>query len=227
MTKTQENRGPISDIPLTLMVKFGQKEHLEDLQKGILYCKTVREFAKMEGDIRHDPNEGISSLEQMKDGIIEMKPVDSLPDHPWQKFGFKKGIFTTYRKGNIFCMSRFIIPSGNKIAEIELSPQFDEFGGHFLVVMNQPIFFDRLKVAIDKGKYNVSGNIVEYVNLEKHTGKRSPFIKDQKDSWQVEYRIYFDTEMEEPLSFEMGNISDITIIAPMPKNRKFQFKIGG
>lgn len=215
------------DVLFNLLVKFGQKEYLEQFQAGTLFCNTVRNFAEIEKeDVRRDLNEGVSNIIHMKNGTLELRPADS-PNYPWQKFAFKTGNFTTYHNGNMFCMSQFIIPPKNGSASIELNPDFDRFGDHYLIVMNQPEFFERLKRAIEKSKKKVAYRRVEYTDLETLKGERSVFVKDKTHSWQNGFRIYFNTSLKKPLLFEMGDIRDISMIAALPKNRKFEYRIKG
>lgn len=208
------------------MIKFGKKEHLEQLQAGVLYCKYVREFAKIDGvDVRYDPNEGISNLQRLKDDVIQLRPADSPRQH-WKNLRFTNATLTTYRKGNLFCVSRFIINPRNEISKFEINKMFDGFGTHYLLVLHQPLFFDRLESAGIKHNYKISGRMVEYADLGNKEGERSVFQKDNIHSWQVEYRLYFDTNLKEPLFFEMDDISDISMIGCLKENRILEYKMG-
>lgn len=208
----------------SLMIKFGQLEHLEKLQQGYLHCKTLKDFAKLEsGDVRSDPDEGVLNQTMIDHGTIQVRPSGSIYDD-WKSLRFFDGVFTTYRSGNIFCLSRIVFDPFVNGEKITINPRFSDFGGYYLLILNQRVFFQRLKKAIDRETYNISGRIVHYVNLADYIGERSPFIKDIRDSWQSEYRIFFDTNSEELLTFHMGDISDISILGKLKKPHAFDFR---
>ena len=69
-----------------LLIKFGNEEHLRMLQtEGLLYCKSVLEFAKMENDhARGDKFESIIQLELLNDKEIWLKPQNNA-NEKWKK----------------------------------------------------------------------------------------------------------------------------------------------
>jgi hypothetical protein len=210
----------------SLMIKFcKEEEHIKQLQAGIFFCNTLSHFNKTEHDAaRHDPNEGVKKRTKMNNGILEFRPENS-PNEPWRKLKFQTGELTEFHKGNIFCMSRFIIYPTIEVSKLEIDIKFNEFGDHYLIIMNQPEFYERLQLGIKKAGYKASGNMVEYMDLTDYKDERSPFIKGNVYAWQNEYRMYFDTCSDEPMKINIGDISDISATGRLSKSRILSFRL--
>ena len=58
-----------------VLLKLGQREHMEQFRKGQLYMNTLKHFRDLESDpARADRYEGATHIFQPKDAIITLSP---------------------------------------------------------------------------------------------------------------------------------------------------------
>jgi hypothetical protein len=215
------------DFMYSLMVKFFKDEkYLNNFRSGLLYSQTFEAFRKMETDngTRYDPLEGLLQQKKIAAGKMQIRPFDK-PNDSWKDLSFVNGIFSQFHKGNIFCLSRFELTPNDSIKELYIDSKFDEFGDYYVIIMDQIKFEDRLSKAIIKEKLNVSGRMVNYIDLSNFSGKASPFVKNYGFAWQSEFRYHFRTDLDKPLSLRIGDISDITEVGRLSASRTFQYKV--
>jgi len=96
-----------------------------------------------------------------------------------------------------------------------------------LLIRNAPAFSARITDAISKTPYLYSSKyfqggygLVEYVELERFSGNMGLFRKGKEYSWQREFRFCFGVRSEAlnpvgAFEFQIGDISDITVIRPL------------
>jgi hypothetical protein len=215
---------------LYLLVKFGEKIHLESLQKtGQIFCQTLKYFADLEEKkVRGDLYESAIELQYMENTKIYLRPADKIEE----EFKYINVLHGQIRKsydqplGNVYCMSKLRF-------EMELEPliyRFDErfkgFGTHFLLIKHQPIFFERLSSALKKLAIKYCVGDVQYLDLRKYSGKKNCFQKDLFHSWQEEFRIFFQTSKIQPFDFHIGSLEDISEIYEIEKVPKLDIKHG-
>jgi len=216
---------------VTLLVKFGSKNHLERMQKdGILHCNTITFFSKLEDNYkRGDKSESVIELKYFENVAFEVKPVNE-PSSEWKRLNSKTSQYSKYFKkpmGNLFCMSAFEINLAKESKEYVFNEGFLEFG-YALLMTRQDLFMERLRNALDKLEFKSCYNSVNYLDLKKYTGKKNLFQKDNKFSWQEEFRIIIYTqkcEELEPYEFSIGNIEDISEIIDLSKTKSLLYKL--
>lgn len=212
-----------------LLIKFGNEEHLRMLQtEGLLYCKSVLEFAKMENDhARGDKFESIIQLELLNDKEIWLKPQNNA-NEKWKKININYGqaqISKNEYEGNLFCMSYFPIDENSDKTELSINNRFlSEFGTHYLLILNQPEFFNRVDNVLRKDKIEYARGCVEYLDLKNFTGLKSIFQKDNYFLWQSEYRIYMQTGKKELQTYNIGNIEDISHLGKLTELTSFHIR---
>src|SRR5947207_2108796 len=95
-----------------LHIKFGARDHLEQMQKeGLFYCNTISYFSKSEDAHRGDSFESVINLECLKDGALKLKPAND-PLAEWKTLNSTNVQIKQYYDeplGNLFCMSAFKI----------------------------------------------------------------------------------------------------------------------
>jgi len=129
----------------------------------------------------------------------------------------------------IFCMgaladdSSGIIP-GEVDGTYEFEKKFCEFGDHILLITNPREFSNRINRSL-KMEENAFGSsffeggygLVDYVELDGHSGNVGLFRKGISYSWQREFRISFGINNEAlnergAYEFDVGSITDISQI---------------
>ncbi|MGE5107917.1 MAG: hypothetical protein ACM3H8_10255 [Sphingobacteriales bacterium] len=220
-----------------LFIKFGQKNHLLEMQKeGLLYCNTITFFTNIEGDNnRHDRDESVFETEYFENTLLQFRLSNDLigDECEWKDLNAKTiRVKKWFEKplGNLFCMSAFNISPELRSTEFKFHENFLSFGQFGLVIMNQEIFLNRLI-----GKLKEMGNediktgygFVNYIDLKNYSGKKNLFQKDKKFAWQEEFRIFFNTnkcENNDSLKISIGNMEDISEIIDLAKTKSLFYK---
>ena len=212
-----------------LLIKVGKEEHLRLLQaEGLLYCGSVLDFAKMENDpARGDKYENVIELELLSNKEIWLKP-SQVENMPWKRlnvtYGQKRITHNNYN-GNLFCMGQFPFDMQSNDSFINIDSRFfEEFGKHYLLILDQPEFFRRIHETFSKLGISYKRDVVKYDDLKNYTGSKSIFLKDKSYSWQSEYRIFMDTGKNELQKFKIGNIEDITLLGELSKSTVFKIR---
>jgi hypothetical protein len=197
-----------------ILLKLGQKEHLEMLRKGLLFMNSLAYFTALEDDAaRGDPYEGTDSILQPCDiGEFLFDPHVPGIDR-FHVYGAPDGLVGPVRIAldrtsscNIFCM--FAV---NKPVVGPIFPRAHEWpGDHFVLFTNTQEFFNRVVVAAKNQGLRVEGRAVEYYDEAKYSGQTGRFRKRSVFSYQREYRISVEPGIDGPLRFEIGDLSDIT-----------------
>lgn len=218
-------------IAVKFYMKFGEKEHLEKMQKeGILYCNTITYFSKLEdNNNRGDKLESTFEFKYSENLILRFRPVNE-PSTEWKKLKVTDMSFRKYYEeplGNFFCISAFQRNATKDISIFNFDERFSNYK-HVLIINNESQFMDRLKKSLAKLEFKTCFNKVQYLDLYKHTGKRSLFEKDIKYSWQEEFRILIYTNKHkenDPFEFSIGNIEDISTIYDLSKTKSLEYKL--
>jgi hypothetical protein len=215
---------------LHLLIKFGQKIHLESLQKtGQIFCQTLKYFVDLEEKkVRGDIYESAIELQYMENAKIYLRPTDK-PDEEFKYINVLNGqIRKSYDQplGNVYCMSKLKFEIESDALTYKLDERFKGFGTHYLLIRHQPIFFERLSQALKQLEIKYCDGNVQYLNLKKYTGQKNCFQKDLSYSWQEEYRIFFQTKEIKPFEFHIGSLEDISEIHEIERISKLDIKYG-
>lgn len=210
----------------SLLLKFATEiEHLRALQNGVLYCRPIKYFFKIEdGNVRGDKWEAVYKSQFIGEATIRVREADN-PNAQWKNMdsdNVQTRVSNPNALGNLFCMSRIQIFPTATITTIYLDETLRGFGRYYLLVTNQNEFFRRIREAISKQKITAEAHQIEYLDLGRHTGDKTLFQKDQQYSWQQEFRIFFRTELAEDFQFTIGPIGDISEIYDWDKNQGFE-----
>jgi hypothetical protein len=197
-----------------LLLKLGQREHMEMLRKGLLYMNSLAFFKLLEADpARSDPYEGTDSIIQPFD-IAEFILDPHIPGlDPFHVHGAPDGLVGPVRIAlnrtsscNILCM--FAV---NRLIEAPIFPKSRQwFGDSFVLFTDIREFFTRLEAVAKRQGLKVEGRPVEYYDETKYSGRTGRFRKPSIYSHQSEYRIVVEPGVDGPFRFEIGDLSDIT-----------------
>ena len=207
-----------NNIQHGVLLKFGQKEHLETLLNGQLYLKSIRHFKENGKDSigRYDKNENLTDVwrqPHFKGKLlfdnIEIATIGNMniyiPEHD-------KDLFTHISS---FCLPdiNFNKRGINKL----IDSRMQGFGDYVLLIHNVPKF---QKLVIDASYKHpeiskTTMNKVNYVDKENFHGSVNIFSKFNDFDWQQEYRIAIrnlEKFEEDHLFLNIGDISDIAIL---------------
>jgi hypothetical protein len=218
-------------MSIKLFAKFGQKDHLEGFQKdGLLYSNTITYFSNLEdNNMRGDKYESVVELAYSENSIFSFKPADD-PLAEVKTMHLKNSLVKKSidkPRGNIFCMSALGLSPTTKQFEYKLDEKFSGYG-YFLLILRYDLFMERLTNSLKTLQFTTCYDYVQYLDLGKHSGKKSLFQKDNEYSWQEEFRIVFHSEKfeeDDPFQFSIGSIEDISAIYRFEDAKTLYFEL--
>ena len=193
------------------LVKFGKKEHIEDLYNhGKLYMNNLPYFWKIEGDeARHDPNDGLSEYHLGTNGYATLKT----PDGKNVNINITNWDYKIPPKNpdkiNLFCMYALRLFHGSFPVDIR---NF-ELGDSALVLLNGDEFIKRVADELIKQSIIGESDLVEYV-ANNYTGRIGPFRKREKFKYQSEWRIVCLGGDGNHRELYIGSLKDISRMIP-------------
>ena len=160
-----------------------------------------------------DLNEGAHKVQVFSDGVLsrildngEIETVGNIANGILREFSHE------YASLSVYCIYYLIIPADEFTNEIDVIDKelLKKFGGSATVIFNLEKFFARLDKLLEENSYTYKRQSVEYLDIEKHTGRLTPFQKNNKYKHQKELRLAVKNETEdEKMLIEIGNLSDI------------------
>jgi hypothetical protein len=195
-----------------LLLKLGQREHLEMLRKGLLYMNSLAFFTSLDADpARGDPYEGTDSIIQPCDiGEFIIDPripgFEKISVAPSDLEGPVRIALQRTCSCNIFCMFAIHRPIEGPI----FPRSYQWFGDSFLLFTHTQEFLLRVIAAARRQGLKGEGRLVRYYDAMKYSGKTGRFRKPSIYSQQSEFRIALETGIDGPFRFEIGDLRDIT-----------------
>ena len=214
----------------SMLLKFGAKENLKKLQAGQFYMKNLQYYVDLEKATSDE------SIGDMYDGQVMLQDVNlSMYTIDTNELVGKIKAPTVsmnlgYLKCPVFCMFIFdyrnhtseerqgdILKVQYKFTQEQLE-KMPDFGEYALITKNGDEFVERVKKGMLNQGIGFSRDFVQYYssnNLEhlkqvQEDNSRIAFWKRQKYAYQQEYRWLAHTEVDDFLSIDIGDISDIT-----------------
>ena len=189
------------------LIKFGQQEHLLQLQdEGLLYMNPPQYFWGIEDEeLRADPFNCIAKVARgPKIGFTLADGKEVFMEGNWTLRMYLPG----GEKINIFCMYalRSLIEGTFPVDERNF-----RFGEHALVLINPNEFMRRIETTLKSQKIRAEANLVEYVDGE-HMGEVGPFRKLKRFAYQSEWRLVCYDGPGRPREIRIGSIRDISVI---------------
>jgi hypothetical protein len=182
------------------LIKFGEKQHLEQLQKeGLIYCNSIKYFAEVEqADGKKDITESYSKLEYFEKTFLYIREAEN-PHSKWLKIKVEKGQYIEshqYPLGNLYCMSAIPVKPYKNLRSLEINNKLEKLGKHCLLIHDQNKFFERLDAELEKTPFSYCRKKVKYINLKKFSGqknlsKRINYLTTSKNSNCYSYGKHF------------------------------------
>lgn len=230
----------------SMLIKFGSEENLKKLQQGELYMKNLQYYVDLEKTTDDedvgDKYDGQMMLEKVKITMYDNETDDFCGQFDASEISMNLG----YLDCPVFCM--YILDYRNHTSEelngdnLKVRYDFTEeqreklsrFGTHALVIKNGDEFVRRVKDGLLSNNIGYTRDFVKYYsfnNLEQireiqGDNSRIAFWKRQKYAYQQEYRFIAHTEVDDYLSVDIGDISDITELIEIDVLLNTYFEVG-
>lgn len=171
------------------LIKFGHKEHLEQMMNGKVRFTSLKLYQNFENDNIGDENEGVRTVLH-QDGNLKI-----IYSHPFFQNGrqidFSKSIksFKDFPNNNIFisCFSYLTqrsIVENDLISKVILSePKWD----YVLLILDTPTFITDLTKLLEP--YNIRRGRVKYIDYSVNQINLDEFTKSKKFEHQKELRF--------------------------------------
>ena len=213
-----------------MLMKFGTEENLTKLQSGQLYMKNLKyyvdlEKAKDDEDVG-DIYDGQVVLQDVKISMFTVDTHEFVAQFDAPAVSMMLGDLEC----PVFCM--FMFDYRNYVDEhldgdkLTVRYQFTEeqiakmptFGDSVLIIKNGNEFINRVKKGLLDAGYGFTRDLVQYYgfnNLEhlkqvRKDNSRIAFWKREKYSYQQEYRLIVHDFVDDHLSIDIDDISDIS-----------------
>ena len=191
------------------LVKFGQHEHISQLQdEGLLYLNSLPYFWEIEDqELRGDPFDGVDEVARGHKGTVTLA---NGADTPIEVANWTMRIHPPEpERINIFCMYA-LRPS---VGSFPVDERNLRFGDYVLLLTNPQQFIDRIASSLNTQAIRCKAGLIEYVD-EGHTGEVGPFRKLKRFAYQSEWRLVCNDGPGEARKIWIGSIRDISTIMP-------------
>lgn len=214
----------------SMLMKFGSENNLRKLQAGQLYMKNLKYYVDLEKTTDDedvgDKYDGQMILQDVKISMYTVDTHEFIAQFDAPSASMNLG----YLECPVFCM--FMFDYRNHVEEnlegenLTVKYQFTEeqlkkmpnFGDSVLIIKNGDEFVNRVKKGLLEAGYGFSRDHVQYYafnNVEhlkqiQSDNSRIAFWKRDKYSYQQEYRFLIHDFVDDYLSVDIGDISDIT-----------------
>lgn len=214
----------------SMLMKFGSEKNLTKLRSGQLYMKNLKYYVDLEkATDDEDVGDKYDGQMMLQDVKISMFTVDT---HEFiaQLDAPAASMNLGYLECPVFCM--FVFDYRNHVDErlegdiLTVKYQFTQeqldrmpnFGDSVLIIKNGDEFVRRVKEGLLKAGYGFTRDHVQYYgfnNIEhlkqvQKDNSRIAFWKREKYAYQQEYRFLVHDFVDNSLSVDIGDISDIT-----------------
>ena len=208
--------------------KIGEREYIEQLQRdGIVYCNTLKYFTKVEdGQIRGDSHENAFDFKTYDKPRLQIKPAND-PNAVFKDVNVTWAQMVTRNPepyGNLYCLYCVDMTNAGSEGQISVDEKNKEFGSHVLVLLNSEMFEEKLYNELKNRNLEYHFGHVNYLDLKKHSGRKTLFQKDIKYSFQNEFRIFIENPTQDTLILKLGDLSDISVIYEFDVFKQLYYK---
>jgi hypothetical protein len=207
-----------------VLFKFGEREFLEDLRKhGLLYMNPSTRFAELEQEAlvtgsmanvaRADRFEGTDFIYHPKEHEIIIEGPGALDSHgkpqnfkvsiPPEELAAHTSISLNALSCNIYCMYATTAPQ-------RVDARNFSFDNSFVIILNTLEFLRRFSFAANALGLKHECGLVDYYDLDKHSGPTGPFRKQSSFAYQNEFRLVVRPACGQARRLEIGNVEHIT-----------------
>jgi hypothetical protein len=222
-----------------VLFRFSDRKFLEELRKhGHLHMKPSARFSELEKEalatcstvdpVRADRFEGADFIYHPKEHEIVIEGPGALDSHGKpqnfkvsispEEIAAHTSISINDLSCNIYCMYATTAPQCVDRLNFK-------FGNSFVIILNTLEFLRRFSSAANALGLKYQCGLVDYYDLDKHSGPTGPFRKPSSFTYQNEFRLIVRPGSNQAINLMIGNVEDITSeILPLCKiNQLFDF----
>ena len=209
------------------LIKFGQKEHLEEmLNNGTIYCNPIEYFRKLEdSELRGDSYEGTFKITNYPpNSKIEITLHNNL-DKPIKLKTASLHLREHYSniKGNLFCLYCLTSEDFKNINKFKIDLKNVGFGSHFLLLKDLKNILPRITNAFDNCEFEYVKGLVQYYDRRTKNGNVTPFEKPLEYAYQKEFRFFVNSGMQKPIKLHIGPLNDVAQIFEMSELQEMEY----
>lgn len=210
---------------LGVFIKFGEKEHLLQLQnEGLIYCNTFEYFEKCENSEQYDQNENATSISQGNNCNFIVNGYEINAESGLINVILKSKKLNHKKFTHLFSMfCRLQNDTFESYNQTFFDNRLKKFGEYMLVIYNPFEFMKRLKYTLDKLSETkkieyAETKRIEYIDFNTYNGEIEAFRKSDKYKHQSEWRLAIQNQnYNKPFKFNIGSIQDISTLMPTNK----------
>jgi hypothetical protein len=230
----------VPDVKIFVIMRAGQREHLEEFAKGRLRFRRLTYYSGQEsqGKTHHDRDEQVAGVFQAEHGRLDFK----VPGGPSHTVSAETGLvgqvmFRTQQPRMICCLHAI---HGGEWTNREFSPdllpeyreylyppaRMSEYGDHVWVILKGDEFRRRLLDAAKRDRLSVRAELVRYVDFETVQGKVPrdliAFVKGVRFADEREFRLEVrsSADLPDPFVWGIGDLSDVSVVMPLKDFRR-------
>jgi hypothetical protein len=194
-------------IRIKYLLKFGQKQDMENLfNKGEVYMNTIKLFQELDKQGVGDKLEGTFEISNFKEGKLTLE----IPDNPItlnpKKIQLRKklkghigNIYSTYALSDELLKRKVIHRIDKRMLEC---------GTHCVIVKDVTMFISLISDKLNEKGFSNLHNLINYHDYNKNNHDLTLFDKSHTFSYQNEHRIIANTNVDEPIKFEIGSMHE-------------------
>ncbi len=189
------------------LIKMGTEKNMMNLLiNGEIYLNPIDYFRKHEDDqLRGDPYEGGMEILNITGGTFNLAGIDREFSYEHLHALVKDHSIV----GNLYCLYSISSFHYQNPIDFKFDSRNCDFGTHCVLIKNLPIFFDLIDRAMVNSNLKYTSGFVKYYDKNNTTKKLSIFDKPSNYSYQNEFRFYIQSEINEPIVLNIGNLEGI------------------
>ena len=206
---------------ILVFLRFGQEHHIMDLyENGTIYLNTVEYFRGLKDTgFRGDPYEGISRIINVSKGSFLIPSLNHTVDY--QNLHAKSNDVYV---GNLYCLYAISSKTIPDPATYKMDSKNLDFGTHCLIIKQPGTFLQKVENALKKASYKFEDGFVEYYDMLKFSGKRSPFHKSLEYKHQNEFRFFVDNLNNKPITLNIGSMKTYSQVVKLEDMMSLELK---
>lgn len=195
---------------IKMFLKFGQREHLEDLyHNGTIYMNPIQYFRNLEdGELRGDSYEGVSRIKNYPKGHIEIPSIG----YKGQYLALQVRHSYETVLGNIYSLYCISSHGWEDPRDFKIDAKNKRFGSHCLLVKDNVRFLKLIEDKLTELNVKFNHNLVDYYDKDKVDRAITLFEKPLEFGYQKEFRFYVERPSDQPFVFNIGCLKEISEI---------------
>ena len=176
---------------LPILIKFGKKEHLEQLKNGIVHFSTLETFQEDPTTFRGDSMEGRLRLDPSKPFLINGKDISPYIQRGETSYELDCPLLS-FSASMLSMDNCHQEPNGLYTINKNFVKEMKQFGDHFLI-FNAFAFIDALIAEFSKTQCNYEFQPMTYLDKNNHPLIQNHFAKMSEERREFGYLFLKDT----------------------------------